>query len=210
MRPSRFVRVIVWMLTAVIVLVSAGLICNRGTASSSVGNETTGDDHAGSRMTRRVRQRRRLSVSGPAIAVTVILVIAGSASAFLATHGSGTGSGSARATAQPLSVAAATGTQSLVPTGTPSGDLAATITNPNGSSAHIASLSLDTSQGTNGFSANASSCALSVATQTNGGNGWTVPANGHISIDLTNAVTMSTAAANSCQGQSFTVYLKTP
>jgi hypothetical protein len=128
-----------------------------------------------------------------------------------------TGSGAGTATAgNPQAVVinpGTTATQSLYPTGTALGDVTVSISNPNTFKIHIASLSLDTSQGTGGFSTG--SCALSFTQQSNGGIGWTVPAgngttNGSLSLDLTNSLTMGTSAASSCQGQAFTVYLKTP
>jgi hypothetical protein len=151
------------------------------------------------------------------LGVTAILALAlaGSASAYLKATGSGTGGGGVSVTLQPVTVTAASpNSQLLLPTGVPSGDLKATITNPNSSPVHIASLSLDTSQGSSGFSANAAGCALSFATQSNGGAGWTIPASGRagnpLTIDLTASLTMGTNAANGCQSQTFTVYLKTP
>ena len=88
------------------------------------------------------------------------------------------------------------------------GDLRATITNPNPSRVRIGQLQLDTSQGTGGFSANAANCALSFASQNNGGNGWTIAGSGTLTIDLQSSLTMGTSAASSCQNQTFTVYLK--
>jgi hypothetical protein len=49
---------------------------------------------------------------------------------------------------------------------------------------------------------------LSFTTQTNGGAGWTVPGNGSLPLTLASALSMSTSAANACQGATFTVYLK--
>lgn len=142
--------------------------------------------------------------------VTIIatLSLAGGALAYFAGTGSGSGAGSASATVQPVTIAAASGnTQALLPTGTSGGDVTATITNPNSSSVHIGTLALDTSQGSSGFSANAAGCALSFANQTNRGSGWTIPAAGHLSVDLTDSLTMGTTAANRCQNQTFDVYL---
>ncbi|HET9720570.1 MAG TPA: hypothetical protein VFP55_10865 [Solirubrobacteraceae bacterium] len=107
-----------------------------------------------------------------------------------------------------LTVTGDTDTQSLLPTGTATGDVNVTLLNGNSAPVHINTLALDTSQGTAGFSANASGCSLSFAAQSNAGNGWTVPANGSLSVDLTGSVTMGTGAGGGCQGQSFTVYLK--
>lgn len=139
-----------------------------------------------------------------------LLVFAAGAGAYFRVSGSGSGTGPVSVTIQPVSIAASTATQSLVPTGAASGDVAATITNPDASRVHIGSLSLATSQGTGGFSANAATCALSFATQTNSGNGWTIPGSGQLTVDLTNSVTMGTSATSSCQGQTFAVYLTTP
>ena len=151
--------------------------------------------------------RRRLRTIG--LSALVTLVVAAGAWAYLASTGSGSGSGTVSTTIQPVSIAATSGnTQSLVPTGTATGDVRATITNPNSSSVHISQLLLDTSQGTAGFSANAANCALSFGSQTNGGSGWTIAASSTLTIDLQSSLTMGTSAANSCQNQTFTVYLK--
>jgi len=149
------------------------------------------------------------------VPVVFVLALASGASAFLTATGSGSGSGGVNVTVQPVQIAAASpNSQSLLPTGVASGDVKATIANPNGFPVHIASLSLDTGQGSSGFSANAVSCALSFATQSNGGNGWTIPASGQagnpLTVELTSSLTMGTGAANSCQSQTFTVYVKTP
>jgi hypothetical protein len=74
-------------------------------------------------------------------------------------------------------------------------------------------LALDTTQGTSGFAADAAhaACALaalSFATQSNGGAGWTVPGGSVVALTLPNAISMSTNAANACQGATFTVYLR--
>jgi hypothetical protein len=149
------------------------------------------------------------------VPIVCVLALPSGAWAYLTATGSGSGSGGVNVTVQPVQVAAASpSSQSLLPTGVASGDVKATIANPNSSPVHIGSLSLDTSQGSSGFSANAVGCALSFTTQSNGGNGWTIPASGQpgnpLPIDLTSSLTMGTSAANSCQNQTFTVYLKAP
>jgi hypothetical protein len=88
-----------------------------------------------------------------------------------------------------------------------------TVTNPNSASIKIGSLSLNTSQGTGGFAVDGGhgGCGLaqlSFTTQTNGGNGWTVAGSGTLPVTLTNALSMGAAAANACQGATFTVYLQ--
>lgn len=87
-----------------------------------------------------------------------------------------------------------------------------TVSNPNPYLVRIGSLALDTGQGLLGYAVDGghSACAvsaLSFSTQTNGGAGWTVNANGTLPVTLTGALTMGAAAANACQGASFTVYL---
>ena len=120
----------------------------------------------------------------------------------------GAGSGSAgSATIDPVAITAASATQSLLPTGTPTGDVAATITNANPFEVHVPQLALDATQGDAGFD-DGGLCALSYAAQDNGGAGWTIPAGGSIGVTLPNSVTMGTGAANSCQGRTFNVYLR--
>ncbi len=151
-----------------------------------------------------ISKRRLPQLVLPLLAV---LAMAGGASAVLSSSGAGTGGGSVPITLGNVTVTGGSATQSLLPTGTATGDVNVTLNNGNAARVHLNSLKLDTTQGTGGFSANASACALSFATQTNGGNGWTIPANSSLSVDLTNSVTMGTSAAGSCQGLSFTVYL---
>jgi hypothetical protein len=117
-----------------------------------------------------------------------------------------------------ISPAAPTG--ALYPGG--SADLAGTVDNPNSVAVHLPSLVLDTSQGTGGFAVDAThvgngctvaAAGLSYTTQSNGGNGFVVPAkvgstDGTLSLDLANAVSLGSAAANACQGATFTVYLQ--
>lgn len=152
----------------------------------------------------RVARHRLVKLVLPLIA-TLGLVAA--ASAYLSATGSGTGTGSVPITLSNLTITGGTATQALLPTGTPTGDVNVTLSNSNAGPVHINALTLDPTQGTSGFSANAAGCALSFAAQTNGGNGWTVPANGSLSVDLTGALTMGASAPSSCQGQTFTVYL---
>jgi hypothetical protein len=151
--------------------------------------------------------RRPIKIIASVLAI--VTLTAGAAIAYLRSTGSGSGSGGAQVMLNAVTVTTTTGTQSLLPTGSPTGDVDVTLHNGNSSSVHISALSLDPAQGSSGFSSNATSCALSFTTQTNGGNGWTIPANSSTAaLDLTNSVTMGTTAASSCQGQTFTVYLK--
>jgi hypothetical protein len=91
-------------------------------------------------------------------------------------------------------------------------------TNSNPYFVAIPSLVLDTAAGTGGFDVDSghSGCdpsALHLAPADNGGAGWRVPprvasTDGTEAIDLSEALSMDTGAANACQGASFTVHLK--
>lgn len=143
-----------------------------------------------------------------------MIATAGVALAYFTSSGSGSGT-AATASTVPVTLSAAAASASLYPGGAAAVTLSATNTNLN--AVRVASLSLDTTQGTGGFGVDAphSGCAVSVlsyTTQTNTGAGWTVPAmvgavNGTLSITLPNALAMTAAAANACQGATFSVYL---
>jgi hypothetical protein len=145
----------------------------------------------------------------PKLALVPALVLASSSAAvaYWVAGGAGTGQGTSHDAVAPVTITARTAAPSLVPTGAPSGDLAATIANPNGFSVKVRMLALDTSQGAAGFSPNASGCDLALTTQANGGDGWTVPAEQSVEVQLGDALTMGAGAANACQGRTFTVYL---
>jgi hypothetical protein len=148
------------------------------------------------------------------VAALVTLGGAGVAYAYWTAGGSGAAA-AGTGTTVPVTLGSATPTAALLPGGTSS--VALTLTNSNTVSVRINSFSLDATQGTSGFAVDPAhaGCALSAlafTTQTNGGAGWTVPArvgttNGTLSITLAGALAMSTAAANACQGASFTVFV---
>ena len=132
------------------------------------------------------------------------------AQAYVVSGGTGSGTG-ATGTVSAITLSVADVTDELYPGQTAGVSL--TATNPNGTRVLISSLVLDTSQGTGGFglAAGGAGCpltAFSYTTQNNGGDGWTVPANGSLSIMLSDAVAASTSTANSCQGGILNVYLK--
>jgi len=148
------------------------------------------------------------------IVVAALLVGGGSAFAYFGSTGRGTGVATV-GHPEPITIAAGTapsGSEQLFPGG--SGSVTVQITNPNPFLVRVNALVLDTSRGSNGFSG-PGGCDLSVlsyTTQTNGGLGWDVPkhttSDGVLDLDLAGAVSMSTGAANACQGDSFTVFLK--
>jgi hypothetical protein len=143
--------------------------------------------------------------------VTLALVlVAAVAAAYWRASGAGAATASTRGTSA-LTIAPGSPTAQLYPGG--QATVVLTLSNPNPSAVQIGSLALDAGQGTAGFAVDAghSTCglgALSFATQTNGGAGWTVPASGTLPLTLTNSLSMTAAAANGCQGATFTVYLK--
>lgn len=143
------------------------------------------------------------------LGLTASLIASGTAYGFWTTSGTGTGTSSTPAVSA-LTLTPGTPTGAIYPGGT--SDVATTITNPNAFGIRVGSLAVDTAQGTNGFTVDSghSGCGpgvLSFAAQTNSGVGWTVPAGGSLTLDLAGALSMTTAAADACQGATFTVHL---
>lgn len=140
----------------------------------------------------------------------------GAAFSFWGAGGTGSATGTTGTTTA-LTLNPGSPTANLYPGGQT--NVVTTVDNPNTSIIHINTLSLNTLQGTGGYAVDAphSSCNLNSLTytnQTNGGTGWDVPAkvgaiNGTLNITLTNALAMSTSAANACQGATLTIYLAT-
>ena len=150
-------------------------------------------------------RRRGLLVT----ALLPVLVFAATGVAFSYWVGSGAGSGSATTgTTQAVTLNPGTASNQIYPGGQSA--VAVTVTNPNPGAVKVGSLSLDTTQGTAGFAVDGAHAACVVATLsfTTQTNGWTIPANGSSVLSLANSLSMSTNAANACQGASFTVYLK--
>jgi hypothetical protein len=146
--------------------------------------------------------------------VVLTLVIAGSVIgvAIAAWTTGGTGSGQASAgTAAAMTISAGTPSTSLYPTA--SADVAAVVSNSNPYKVHVSSVSLGAVTVDGGHSACNAGASVSVTSpQTNSGAGWDVPAksggvDGSLNLDLANAISMSNAANDSCQGATFTVAL---
>ena len=155
----------------------------------------------------RATRRRGLVVT---VLLPVLMVGAtGVGFAYWTRSGAGSGSGTT-GTTQAVTLTPGSASNQLYPGGTSA--VAVTVTNPNPGAVKVGSLSLDTTQGTAGFAVDGhTGCGvttLSFTTQTNGGAGWTIPASGSSVLSLANSLSMSTDAANACQGASFTVYLK--
>jgi hypothetical protein len=147
---------------------------------------------------------RRLARITTVVAATFAL--AGSAYGYWSASGAGASTVTTGSSIAALQLAPASVSQRLLPTGTATGEVSATVTNPNAFAVHVAQLSLDATNGTAGFSANAAVCALSFAAQDNGGAGWSF-APGNTSLSLASSITMGTGAASACQGRTFTLYL---
>ncbi len=152
-------------------------------------------------------RRRGLLVS--ALIAVLALTTAGVASALWAQSGAGSGAGTT-GTTQAVTLSPGTASNQLFPGGQSA--VAVTVSNPNPGSVKVESLVLDTTQGTGGFAVDGGHTACGVAslsftTQTNAGAGWTIPTTGS-ALSLANSLSMNANAANSCQGASFTVYLK--
>jgi hypothetical protein len=150
-------------------------------------------------------KKRIVLVAALAIAATAI----GVAIAAWTTGGSGSGQAQA-GSATTMTISAGTPSGSLYPTA--SADVAATISNPNPYKVHVSSISLGTVSVDGGHSACNLGSVSVTSPRDNSGNGWDVPAkagavNGSLPVDLANAISMSDAANDSCQGATFTVDL---
>jgi len=155
----------------------------------------------------RFRGHRRAVV---AVVVIAAAVLAGGAAAFWLAFGSGS-NGSQVGTASAVTLSPGSTSTTLYPGGT--ADVAVSIVNGNAGRIFVGSLLLDTGQGTNGFAVDGSHSGCNLAslgytTQTNGGAGWSVNGSATLPLDLSGAVSLSTAAVSACQGAQVTVYLK--
>jgi len=160
---------------------------------------------------------KRLLATGPGILLIAIAIVAGTTVGALA-YWQGTGSGTAKtvlANVQSLTFAPGNSTASLYPGG--EANVAVVVSNPNPEFIQIGSMILDAGA-PQPFSVDPghSGCdvaALSFLTQDNGGAGWRIPpkagtTDGTRVIDLPGAMKMSVAAADACQGATFTVQLE--
>jgi hypothetical protein len=145
------------------------------------------------------------------MAAAVVVPTVAAAVAYGAWTANGTGQGTVTAgTSAAVTLTPAVPSDSLYPTA--SARVATTVANPNPYAVHVSSITLDTTQGTGGFAVDGahSTCnlaSLSFTAQTNGGNGWDIAANDDVELQLDDAVAMSNAALDACQGATFTVHL---
>jgi hypothetical protein len=151
-------------------------------------------------------KRKKLAVS--AILVVAATVI-GVAIAAWTTGGSGSGQASA-GTATAMTISAGTPSSSLYPMA--SADVAAVVSNPNPYKVHVSSIALGAISVDGGHSSCNTASVTVTSPQDNGGSGWDVPAksggvDGSLNVDMANAVSMTNAANDFCQGATFTVAL---
>lgn len=156
-----------------------------------------------------MRTTRRRSVVG-ALVVLLTVGVVGTASAYWGGSGAGTGS-AGTGTIVPVTLSPATTSSQIYPGAQAS--VAVLVSNPNPGLVRVVSLALDTTQGTGGFAVDGAHAAcglgsLSYTTQGNGGSGWSIPGGGSLSLTLPSALAMSSDASDTCQGATFTVYLR--
>jgi hypothetical protein len=151
------------------------------------------------------KRKKMVLLAVLALALTAI----GVAIAAWTTGGSGSGQASA-GTAVSMSISAGTPSSNLYPTG--SADVAAVVSNPNPYKVQVSSIALGAISVDAGHSGCNTASVSVTSPQNNGGSGWTVPAasggvNGSLNVDMANAISMSNAANDFCQGATFTVAL---
>lgn len=151
-------------------------------------------------------KRKKLAVS--AVLVVAATVI-GVAIAAWTTGGSGSGQASA-GTAAAMTISAGTPSTSLYPMA--SADVAAVVSNPNPYKVHVSSIALGAISVDGGHSGCNTASVSVTSPQDNSGSGWDIPAksggvNGSLNVDMANAISMTNAANDSCQGATFTVAL---
>jgi hypothetical protein len=148
-----------------------------------------------------------------AVALGVALVASGGALAYFTSAGNGNG-GASIGTPAELTISAGTPADGLLyPGGT--GEVDATISNPNLFQVRVNSLVLGGGGiAVDGTHSGCDTSALRFTSQNNAGAGWNIPArvgavDGTLDVRLEGAISMDGAAANACQGATFTVSLAT-
>ncbi len=144
---------------------------------------------------------KKVSVAGVALALFLLAGVV-----FAAWVVTGTGTGSARARqAQALTTtdASASTTAQLYPGG--SGDVMVTINNPNPFPVTVSSIAKTAAAITSDKGALCDASTGVTFTDQNPTTGNVVPKNGELTMTLSNAVSMSNASANECQGAVFSI-----
>ena len=156
----------------------------------------------------RIRRRRRVVVAFVAVAAAVVV---GGAAAYWLVIGNGS-TGSQAGTVSAVSLSPATTSTSLFPGGTADVALSINNGNPGRDLRRVVACSTRVRARTaSRWTVAHSGCnlaALGYTTQSNGGAGWFVAGSSTLPLDLSSAVSLSTAAVSACQGAQITVYLK--
>jgi hypothetical protein len=145
------------------------------------------------------------SISALVPAVLAFLALAATSWAYFGSIGSGSGSGSADVSRVVTIGAGTTPNATLLPTGQPTGMLSVSIQNATAGALRVDSLQLNTALGNGGYSPDAVTCKLAYTTQSVE---RTISAATTEQISLQGAVTMGADAPATCQGKTFTIYLK--
>jgi hypothetical protein len=148
------------------------------------------------------------------VAASVLALVAcGGALAYYTSAGGGSGSASVGTPAE-LTISASSPADGLLyPDGT--GEVDATISNPNNFPVRVNSLVLGSAGiEVDGGHSDCDTSALHYTSQSNGGAGWSVPArvgttDGTLELKLAGAISMDASAADACQGATFTISLAT-
>jgi ferric-dicitrate binding protein FerR (iron transport regulator) len=148
--------------------------------------------------------------------VAIAIAVAVAAAAFAFWRGSGNGEATTvLSNIQSITMQPGTQTAQLYPGG--DSNVSVVLGNPNSTFIQVGSIVLDPSASQPfAVDSNHSACrvsTLSFVAQDNGGAGWRIPpragsTDGSLLIDMPAAMKMSLAAANACQGATFTVQLK--
>jgi hypothetical protein len=156
--------------------------------------------------------RRQATILLAATAITIAVA----AAAFASWRGGGNGDATiVLPNIQSVTLQPGTQTAQLYPGGDSS--VSVVLSNPNSTFIQVGSIVLDPGAPQPfAVDSNHSGCAvsaLSFVAQDNGGAGWRIPpragsTDGSLAIDMPAAMKMSVAAANACQGATFTVQLK--
>jgi hypothetical protein len=160
---------------------------------------------------------RRLFAKHPrTLLIAIAIAIGATVGALAYWQGSGSGSATAElAHTQPLSIEPGAPTAELYPGGTAT--VTVVVTNPNPYFVQLGSMVLYAGDaepfGVDGGHSGCDPSVLSFVVQDHGGAGWRIPpkagtTEGTLAIAMPGAMNMSNAAADACQGATFTVHLE--
>jgi hypothetical protein len=160
--------------------------------------------------------KRLLAKNPRTLLIAIAIVVGATVGALAYWQGSGSGKATAElADTQPLSIEPGTPTAELFPGGTAT--VTVVVTNPNPYFVQLGSMVLYAGDaepfGVDNGHSGCDPSALSFVAQDHGGTGWRIPpkagmTEGTLAIAMPAAMKMSDAAADACQGATFTVHLE--